>query len=64
MKKVKININIDYEMDDDWYRGDGLSSSQKLKQYKEDFSDLEILVNLLSEIKYGWEVKVAYKEKK
>ena len=47
MKKIKISINIEHEMNDD--------------QYEEDFSDLEVLVNLLDDIRYGWDVKVEYK---
>jgi len=61
MKKIKININIEHEIDDNWYEDEKLTPKQKLRKYEEDFSDLEVLVNLLDDIKYDWNVKAEYK---
>lgn len=56
MKKVKLTITIEHEMEDNWYQAEGLSKGQRVKRYEEDFSDIEVLVNNIDR-SGGWNVK-------
>ena len=60
-RKVKLTITLEHTIIDDWYEGEGKTPKQKLRDYEESFGDIEVLSNhVLSEMKYGWDVKAEY----
>ena len=60
-RKIKVTITIIHEMVDDWFEGERKTPREKLGEYEDAFSDIEILENhVLSEQKYGWDVKAVY----
>lgn len=60
-RKIKLTITIEHEIIDDWFEGERKTPKEKLREYEDAFSDIEVLENhVLSVQKYGWDVKAEY----
>jgi len=60
-RKVKVIITIEHEFIDDWFEGERKTPKEKLSEYEDAFSDIEVLENhVLSKQKYGWDVRAEY----
>ncbi len=55
----KAVISIQFEIEDNWYAGERRTKKERIKQYAEDFSDIEVLENHIP--KYGYIVNVRLK---
>jgi len=60
MKKVRITIS--FEMDDNFYAGERKTKKERIRQYEEDFSDIEIFENNIPY--WGYDVKAELIEEK
>jgi hypothetical protein len=56
----KAIITIQFEIEDNFYVGERKTKKERIRQYEEDFSDIEVLENHIP--KYGYDVKVRLKE--